>query len=93
MKGKELLNDGDVIEAVDIAASSLRFVRVVERARLKRFQFVVSRDFVESPKLEIVLSRVESLNGHWERVFGGVLIMDLPEDVRPTGTDGRPPRN
>jgi len=78
---KKLPNYGDVIEAVDIEANSLRFVRVVERARLKKFQFFVSREFVESPELEIILSRVESLSGHWERVAGGVLIMYLPEDA------------
>lgn len=77
---RELPNYGDVIEAVDIASGTLRFVKVVERAPLKRFQFLLSRDYAESPELEMVLSRVETLNGHWERVFGGVLILYLPED-------------
>jgi hypothetical protein len=77
---RKLPNYGDVFEAEAIAARALRFVKVVERARLKRFQFPVSRDFVESPELNTILSKVESLNGYWERVFGGILIIYLPED-------------
>ncbi len=75
-----LPNYGDVIEAVEITARTLQFVRVVERAPLKRFQFLLSQDVAESPALEPILSRVEALDGRWERVFGGVLIMYLPED-------------
>jgi len=77
---RELPNYGDVIEAVEITEHTLRFVKLVERAPLKRFQFSVSRDLVESPELKTILSRVDSLNGYWERVFGGILIIYLPKD-------------
>ena len=77
---KDLPNYGDVIAAEVIGPGALRFVKVVERAPLKRFQFLIPRDIAESRALEIVLSKVEAITGHWERVMGGVLIIYLPKD-------------
>jgi hypothetical protein len=47
-------------------------VKAVKRARLKRFEFLVSEATVASPQFARVLSRVDHLNGYWERVFGGI---------------------
>jgi len=70
----------DEFEALTVRHHELRFVKVVKRARLKRFQFLVSPATVASPQFARVLSRVEDLNGYWERVFGGVVIIYVPRN-------------
>ena len=75
-----LPNYGDVIEAVETAPNTLRFVRVLERAPLRKFEFLVSRDIAGSPELQTILSKVAALEGHWERVAGGALTIYLPKD-------------
>lgn len=77
---KDLPNYGDVISAEVIGPGALRFVEVVERAPLKRFQFLIPRDVAESRELQTVLSKIDTMDGHWERVMGGVLILCLPKD-------------
>lgn len=77
---KRLPNYGDIIEAEEIAPNTLRFAKVAERAPLKRFQFIISQDLIESPGLATILSKVTALQGHWERIFGGILIVYLPEE-------------
>ena len=57
-----------------------RFVRVLQRARLQRFEFLLSDPETQAKALEPVLSRVMELGGGWERVFGGVLTIFLPHD-------------
>ena len=76
----ELPNYGDVIAAAELASNALWFVKVVERAPLRKFLLLISRDIASSPELEIILSKVDALKGHWERVAGGILIIYLPED-------------
>jgi len=68
----------DEFEALTVRHPELRFVKVVKRARLKRFEFLVSQAIVASPQFARVLSRVEDLNGYWERVFGGIVIIYVP---------------
>lgn len=75
----ELPRFGDTIEAHPLKSGALRFVKVVERAKLKRFDRVVSREVAESAGLAEILSKIESEGGHWERVFGGILIAYVPE--------------
>ena len=77
---KELPNFGDIIEASTVEPGTIRFRRVVERAPLKRFQFLINKDLIESPSFGELCSTIEAHDGHWERVFGGVLIVYLPKD-------------
>lgn len=69
---------GDVVEAREIGSGKVQFVRVVERARMRRFAWFVSQALIDSPGLDRVLSKVMGLGGYWERVFGGLLIVYLP---------------
>lgn len=55
-------------------------MKVVKRARMKRLSFFVSGADVALPQFARVLTRVEDLNGYWERVFGGVGIICVPRD-------------
>jgi hypothetical protein len=71
---------GDEFQALTVGHQELRLVKVVKRARMKRFSFFVSGATVASPQFARVLARVEDLNGYWERVFGGVVIICVPRD-------------
>ena len=82
----------DLIELEEIGSGKYRFVRVLQRARLQRFEFLLSDPEAQAAALEPIFSRVVELGGNWERVFGCVLTMFLPhecqydpsEDVRKT---------
>jgi len=76
----------DIIEVEEIGLTPLKFVRVVERARFKRFEFLVSKEFAASEKMTAIASKIQQHNGYSERVFGGFLIIYLPEqaDYDPT---------
>ena len=75
---KRIPRYADVFEAGEIGPQALRFVRVVERARLKRITCMVSTQVSET-QLKEVLDTVTVLGGHWERVFGGFLTVYLLE--------------
>ena len=57
----------------------LRFTRVVERGRLKRFKFCGSDEGPDSP-FGRVLARVIELGGRWECVFSSCWTIYLPAD-------------
>jgi hypothetical protein len=78
---KRIPYHGDVFEAVEIGPQALRFVRVVERARLRKFTSMVSTQ-VSATRLKEVRDTVTVLGGHWEQVFGGFLTVYLPEGCR-----------
>ena len=69
---------GDEFEALPIGQRGRRFVKVVKRSGLKRFQFLVDEMTARSPELEVVIAEVEDLKGYWERIFGGIVIMYVP---------------
>ena len=77
---KSLPDYRDLVELKEIASGKYRFVRVLQRARLQRFEFLLSDPEAQAKALEPVLSRVTELGGAWERVCGGVLTMFLPHD-------------
>ena len=70
----------DVIEAEELANGQLRFIRVVERAALERYQFLIDKEFAGSSQLADILSHVTAIGGRWEWVFGGVLIVFVPKN-------------
>jgi hypothetical protein len=77
-EARRLPEYGDVIEAIATAPDFLRFVRIVKRARMKKLSFLVSQTTIDSPQLSRVFARIEELGGHWERLFGGGVIVFLP---------------
>ncbi len=78
---KSLPHLRDLVELMKIGwGAKYRFVRVLQRARLQRFEFLLSDPETQAKALEPVLSRVMELGGDWERVFGGVLTIFLPHD-------------
>jgi hypothetical protein len=76
---KSLPDFQDLVELKKIGwRAKYRFVRVLERAQLQKFQFLLSE--TQAKAIEPVLSRVMELDGNWEQVFGGVLTIFLPRD-------------
>jgi hypothetical protein len=75
------LRFGDVIEARLLPDGVLEYVRRVERTPFKIYSYIVSSKAVESETLRRLLDKVLDLGGHWERVFGGVLLIALPKGV------------
>ncbi|MEE9391854.1 MAG: hypothetical protein V3W41_05035 [Planctomycetota bacterium] len=72
----ELLpNFGDTIAVERVAPDLFRFIRVAERASLERHEFLAP----DTQELEAILSRVVEEGGHWERVFGGLLVVCVPK--------------
>ena len=68
---------GDVIEADIISEESLRFVRVAERGGWRIHTYVLPKNWAETEMKNITDEAVRR-GGHWECVFGGVLIICLP---------------
>jgi len=73
---------GDVVELEEIESGKYRFMRVAQRARFQRFEFVLSDPEAQAKALEPLLSRVMEMGGNWERVFGGMLTLFLPQNSR-----------
>jgi hypothetical protein len=71
----------DIIEAEEIGPTTLKFVRIIERAKFKRFEFLISEEFATSPKMTAVADKIIGHNGHCETIMGGILIIYLPEEV------------
>jgi hypothetical protein len=74
----EAASFGDIIEAKPSADGGLRFVRVAEAGGWRTYDFMLSAELTESERVTTIQERVLSLGGHWERVFGGVLLLCLP---------------
>lgn len=70
---------GDIIEAEVLKPNTLKFVRVIKRANLKRYEMLISQKMAESAKQKEILSKVELEDGYWERLFGGMLTIFVPE--------------
>ena len=78
----------DIFEAVDCADSTpqkpaLQVVRRVEKSGHRKLSHVLGRDEVLSPSWKSVLGRVEALGGRWAVMAGGILLISLPNGVRP----------
>lgn len=82
----EAASFGDVIEVEPSADGGLRFVRVAEAGGWRTYDFMLPAELIESERITTIQDRVLSLGGHWERVFGGILLLCLPPttDYDPT---------
>lgn len=69
---------GDVIEVDAGAHGGLRFVRVAEKGGWRTYDFMLPKESIESDRIADIQERILSLGGHWERVFGGILLLCLP---------------
>ncbi len=70
---------GDLIELEPLADGTHRFVRLVEGAALRHFDWFVPEFFVESREYEEFGAAVEAAGGVWEGIMVGWLLVHLPE--------------
>src|SRR4051812_29416105 len=66
---------GDVIEAEPAACGRLRFVRVAVMGGWRTFDFILTPHKIDSEWGLSLLAELETRGGHWERVFGGLLLV------------------
>jgi hypothetical protein len=75
----EPVYSGDIIEAEQLPDGTYRYLRVLERAPMRHYSWLVPRSFVESPAYRAFASEIERAGGHWEGVAGGTLHAHLPQ--------------
>jgi hypothetical protein len=71
---------GDVFEAERIGVHKLRFIRTVDRARMRQYSVVLSDRVIEAEEFAAYCQEVIREGGMWERLFGGLLIVHIPAD-------------
>jgi hypothetical protein len=74
----EMATYGDVVEGEVNPEGILVVERVVKRSGFIRTCCAPGARFFESEAGQRLLDEVTDCGGHWERVFGGVLILNLP---------------
>jgi hypothetical protein len=72
---------GDIIEAIEVKNGELEYRRVLEESRWNVFEFAIEESLIETDGLKRILEQVNSVGGHWDRLFGGVLVICLPPDA------------
>ena len=70
----------DEFEAEAVGSGRILFKRVVKRAPLRRFEWLVSMDMVNDSRFEEIMDKAAAEGGYAERIMGGILIMYLPKD-------------
>lgn len=77
----EVVEFGDVVEALPGPDRALRLVRVVERSDWRTERWMVPRATVEDEHFERRLEEFEALGGRWDRAMGGILSPYIPPGV------------
>ncbi|MBA2682166.1 MAG: DUF4265 domain-containing protein [Ktedonobacteraceae bacterium] len=72
---------GDIIEAELQANGVWRFCRVVTRSPWRHWDWILDKDFVESPAFLAWQQAIEAHGCVWERIFGGVFLVHLPPET------------
>ncbi|MGE3414066.1 MAG: hypothetical protein AB7L91_17810 [Dehalococcoidia bacterium] len=69
----------DVVRCTIDRDGTLQCVAVVEKSPLTTVRWMLSKDQVGSERLEEVTSLALAWGGNWEQVFGGILMLHVPE--------------
>ena len=72
---------GDVIEIRPTGEKSGEFLRVVRRSGLRVICRTIGKNVTDSALLPALLDKIMRAGGNWERAFGGVLLVHLPESA------------
>ena len=72
---------GDVIEAELTQDGSLRFKCVAAPSDMTTVNCLLTPEQMNAPGLQLLLDRIMSLGGNWERALGGLLMIHLPKSV------------
>jgi hypothetical protein len=72
---------GDEIELQPEEGGVWRFKRILKPSPLITSEWLVSEDVAESLTLTELLREVRESGGEWERAFGGIVFLHLPDEV------------
>jgi len=72
----------DTIETGLKADGTHCFVRVVKRAELRHYSWILPQQFVDSRQCSEYVAAVEAAGGIWERIMGGFLLVHVPLDSK-----------
>jgi hypothetical protein len=72
---------GDIIHAAPVEKGTIRFISVYERAPMKRYDFILGEEIVESDSFHSLHQEIIDMGGHVERHFGGMLLISIPDEV------------
>jgi hypothetical protein len=70
----------DVIEVELLSDGTHRLVRVVDRAPMRHYSWILSPQFFESDGYRSFTSAVAAAGGQWERILSGVLYAHIPDE-------------
>jgi hypothetical protein len=76
--GIESANYGDVIEAEPTENEWLRFIRVAEAGGWRTFDYILPPHKINGESGQSLLRELEARGGHWECIFGGLLLVCIP---------------
>jgi hypothetical protein len=62
------------------------YLETVQKSDLVRHSWLLSKEATESQEIEDFKNKIIKMNGKWEQVFGGFLIVNIPAD-RQIGLD------
>ncbi|MFC5652334.1 DUF4265 domain-containing protein [Paenibacillus solisilvae] len=62
------------------------YQEMVRKSDLVRHSWLLSKEATESQEIEEFKNQIIKMNGNWEQVFGGFLIVNIPAD-RKIGLD------
>lgn len=62
------------------------YMETVRKSDLVRHSWLLSKEATESQEIEEFKNQIIKMNGNWEQVFGGFLIVNIPAD-RKIGLD------
>lgn len=69
---------GDIIFAERINSTTVPYLGISERGPYRHYDFLVTQQLSESPRLASFLAEVVQGGGRWERCMGGILVLSLP---------------
>jgi hypothetical protein len=77
----EVARFGDVVEVAAQEDGALVFQRVVSPSVFRTYDYVLSREAIESPRFKELVERVTESGGQWEVAYGGCVMIHVPPDV------------
>ena len=72
---------GDVVRVSPISKNRFRFEKVVEPGGWSTYFYMFSRERFESPEGQLLFGFLDAIEVHWERVFGGILLICIPPEL------------
>src|SRR5689334_6224119 len=69
---------GDIIETEPLADGTDRYVRIVERAPMRHYSWIVARSWAESADRAAYIAKLTAAGGSVEQYMGGVFHVHVP---------------